>query len=49
MVNPILDASHPDMAPQLPRGYFPGHVGQIEGIVDAEASWDDEEEDVRGE
>lgn len=49
MVNPILDSSHPDMAPQLPRGYFPGHVGQIEGIVDAEASWDDEEDDVRGE
>lgn len=49
MVNPVLDEGHPDMA-ALPRGYFPGHVGQIEGAVDAEAWYEDEDEDdVRGE
>lgn len=47
MVNPTLDDNHPDMA-ALPRGYFPAHIGSRGEVVDVE-SWDDEDEDDRGE
>lgn len=45
MVNPVLDDSHPDMA-ALPRGYFPGHIGTRGEAVDAEAWYDDEDEEA---
>lgn len=49
MVNPTLDEGHPDMA-ALPRGYFPAHVGTRGEAIDADAWYEDEDEDdVRGE
>lgn len=49
MVNPTLDENHPDMA-ALPRGYTPAHIGTRGEAIDADAWYDDEDEDdVRGE
>lgn len=49
MVNPTLDDGHPDMA-ALPRGYTPAHIGTRGEAIDADAWYDDEdEEDVRTE
>lgn len=49
MVNPTVDENHPDMQ-ALPRGYFPAHIGTRGDAVDAEAWYDDEdEEDARAE
>lgn len=48
MVNPILDDNHPDMR-ALPPGYTPAHFGTRGGpVIDAEGSWDDEDEDGYG-
>lgn len=47
MVNPTVDADHPDMAdvPALPRGYTPAHFGtRGEAVIDVEADWDDEDD-----
>lgn len=49
MVQPTLDDTHPDMA-ALPRGYTPAHFGTRGEAIDADAWYDDDEdEDVRGE
>jgi hypothetical protein len=48
MVNPIMDDRHPDIQ-ALPPGYAPAHFGTRGGpVIDAEASWDDEDEDDYG-
>lgn len=47
MVQPTLDASHPDMM-ALPRGYSPGHIGVRGDAIEpleVEAEWDDDDDD----
>lgn len=49
MVNPVLDERHPDIQ-ALPPGYAPAHFG-VRGeapVIDAEAHWDDDDEDDYG-
>jgi len=47
MVQPTLDDNHPDMA-ALPRGYTPGHIGTRGEAIEADAWYDDDEEDIDG-
>lgn len=47
MVQPTLGDEGGQLA--LPRGYTPGHVGTRGEAIDAEAFYDDDEEDDRGE
>lgn len=47
MVNPTLDQGHPDMA-ALPRGYTPAHFGTRGEAIEADAWYEDEEEEDIG-